>query len=264
MALTTNFQTGGTDIGGLFAPYITGGSLGSVAQVGTTGYQVASAGNADLNVFFAALAHGSARGAIGYQTDGTDLSSLFASVGTTLYVVIEGSGSGTFTIPTDLPGGGGVTLTIQAWGGGGGGGNGSEEGGDIPVAGAIGGEGAYVRSTFTLTNANDLQTIAFSIGAGGAAQTTGNESVVSSGSFSMTTMTAGGGHGGNLTVAGTGGTASGGNAANQNGTTGAAAGITGVVSGDGSPYGGGGAAGAAGTGTGGHGKSGAIVFSITA
>jgi hypothetical protein len=258
MGITTGFQTAGTDLGSVFAPYITGGSLGAITPVGTTGYQVAGLGNADFNVVFAPLAHGTSHGSnVGYQTSGTDISSFFAAIGTTLYVIIESSGTGTFTLPTNLPASG-VTLTIEIWGGGGGGESGTG------LSEPAGGEGAYVRSTFALTTTNNGQTIAFSVGIGGVAVGgNGTESVVSSGSFALTTMTAGPGHGA-VSGPGAGGTASGGNASNTNGSAGTVAGITGTVPGDGSPHGGGGA-GESGNGASPArpGAAGAVVFAFT-
>ena len=157
---------------------------------------------------------------------------------------------GTFieTIPA-----GATTMTVEVWGGGGGGGQGS---GTVctPFRGGGGGSGGYSRTVLNVA-AFGGQTISYTVGAGGGPASNGNGSSVSSGSFSITTMTTTGGLLGTGAVShtngigGAGGTASGGNVANTTGTTGGngvaggsgGAGVTGV-NGNGNPGGSGGVA----------------------
>jgi hypothetical protein len=133
------------------------------------------------------------------------------------------AGAGLETIPTGYN-----TLTIEVWGGGGGGGlryiNGS-----IISGGGGGGGGGYSRTTVSVTGLGG-DTINYLVGAVGVAATNaGGASTVSSGTLSLTTITAnGGGLGGNAssgTVAGTGaagGTATGGTVVNTTGNAGSA------------------------------------------
>jgi hypothetical protein len=123
------------------------------------------------------------------------------------------------------------TLTIEVWGAGGGGG--ARFGDDTSDAGGGGGgSGGYCRTSISVTGAGG-QNINYQIGTGGVgtagAGTTGGFSNITSGSFTVATMTANGGVGGtaasSLTVAGNGGaggTASGGSVINTSGSVGSA------------------------------------------
>jgi hypothetical protein len=126
---------------------------------------------------------------------------------------------------------GASNLVIEGWGGCGAGGGGFSKvvGGETQESGGGGGgPGGYFRSSFALTSVNWGQTISAIIGAGCTpSQGIGQATVISSGTFSLSTMTGGGGlHGGNapsVTVGGTGsasGSGSGGNQANLTGGTG--------------------------------------------
>lgn len=116
------------------------------------------------------------------------------------------SGSGTEVVPT-----GATNVIIEENGGGVGGGNGITQSG-VPKTGYGGGSGAYCRSVYTCSGG---QTLAYVVGAGGAAETSGTASTVSSGTLAITTMTAASG------TSAQGGTASGGNQANTSGGAGA-------------------------------------------
>lgn len=156
-------------------------------------------------------------------------------------------------------------LIIEVWGNGNAGGTAGSVAG-----GGGGGAGGYSRSSFALTPSNWGQTINFS-----APVTNGSACSASSGTFTLTTMTANGGTvgGNNGAAGGAGGSAVGGTAANttggtggnHSGGTGGSGGtpITGTVTGDGSPYGGGGAGGNAPSGAGSSGAAGAVVFYYT-
>jgi hypothetical protein len=123
----------------------------------------------------------------------------------------------TETIPS-----GASTMTIEAWGSGAGGGVGAGTF-CVPIRGGGGGGGGYCR---TLVNVAAFggQTLSLTVGPAGTATNDGNPSTVSSGSFTLTTMTANGGKKGvNAPPAGAGGaggTAGGGTAANINGNAG--------------------------------------------
>jgi hypothetical protein len=226
--------------------YYRGGSLvpaGTVA--GTSGVQIATSGAIRLGDFRAVTAFGRT-----------------VNIRSTL-------GAGVETVPS-----GANSVVIEVWGGGGDGGNGATAtvgGCALQRPGGGAGGGGYSRSSYACSAG---QTINYTVGAESGAST------VSSGTLSVTTMTAnGGGNGGNAVggspgsngTAGTGGTASGGNQANTTGNSGAAgvpdcyggaggAGITGSESGDGSPYGAGGSGGL-GTGSNGtDGQQGRVVF----
>ena len=135
------------------------------------------------------------------------------------------SGSGTETVPNGYS-----TVEIEVWGGGGGGAQGA---GTLDTAqnGAGAGAGGYTRSGYAVSGG---ETLHWSVGSGGtggdtgagSAGTAGGNSVVSSGSLSITTMTGDGGQPG--TNAGTGfglgGSATGGNQANVAGGNGTAGG----------------------------------------
>jgi hypothetical protein len=155
-------------------------------------------------------------------------------------------GSFTETVPA-----GAVNVVIETWGGGGIGGNGSGTGCGIADGGGAG-AGGYCRSTYSCTSGQTLNLV---VGQGTTTVLAGTGSSVTSGTFSVTTMSAGvGTKGQNATLGGAGGaggTATGGNVNNTPGTNGDAAGA-----------GSGGAAGTAGVnggpaGAGGHGGSGA-------
>lgn len=128
--------------------------------------------------------------------------------------VYNASGSGTDTIPS-----GASTLTIEVFGASGAGG---AFGSGIGIGGG-GGSGGYARSTYDVSASNG-DTLDYSVGAAGSTPAgSGGNSTVSSGTFTVTTLTAnGGGGGGNGGIntpgaPGTGGSASGGNAVNDTG-----------------------------------------------
>lgn len=133
------------------------------------------------------------------------------------------SGSGTETIPP-----GATTLTVEVFGASGAGGNEWTDNQVFPPAtapGTGGGSGGLSRSVFNVSGKGG-ETLAYSVGAPGSATT------VSSGTFSLSTMTANSGGGGTSASSpgGTAGTASGGTAVNVSGTAGGwAAGGSGVV-----------------------------------
>lgn len=137
------------------------------------------------------------------------------------------AGSYTETIPEGFS-----TVTIEAWGGGGG--SGAYSGGTD--FGGGGGSGAYSRSSYNLNGAAGL-TISISVGVGGVAppvSADGGDTTVSSGTFSITSITAGGGvKGGDASIGvdgagGAGGTASGGNAQNTSGNAGQSGSLIGL------------------------------------
>ena len=146
--------------------------------------------------------------------------------------------SGNETIPK-----GASLVVIELWGGGGGGGRGSNL--CVGNDGGGGGSGAYVKKTIPLSSASWGKTIAYLVGIGGSVGAgpgtyggNGQASTVSSGTFTLSTLTAGGGggaSGGNLgPVEGAGGTASGGDV-NTSGNTNS----TSNYKGPGAPNGGG-------------------------
>lgn len=128
-----------------------------------------------------------------------------------------------------------TNVLIEVWGGSGGGGAGAGTPPSPPIQAGGGGaaSGAYVRSTYSVAGLGG-QTINLtvgSLGAGGSGPpndgTAGGNSTVSSGSFSLTTMTATGGaqglHAANSVTpgaAGIGGAATGGNVINTSGNSG--------------------------------------------
>lgn len=134
------------------------------------------------------------------------------------------AGSGTETVPS-----GASNVVIEIWGGGGGGGGGD---GNITKGGGGGGAG-YARSSYACSGG---QTIAYTVGAGGSnagvnngAGFAGTQSSASSGTLSITTMTAHGGAGGtgDGSANSNGGSASGGNQANATGGQGLSSGTGG-------------------------------------
>ena len=144
------------------------------------------------------------------------------SASNTITRVYQTPGTGLETIPNGY-----TTLTIEVWGGpaGGGDGNGSFGGGG-------GASGAYARSTYSVTGLGG-DTINFTVGTGGVADTAGTQSTVTSGTLAVTTMTclpglpgqaAGGSSAGN---GGLGQAATGGNVVNQTGNNGGGGGIGG-------------------------------------
>lgn len=140
--------------------------------------------------------------------------------------------AGTFTesIPS-----GATTMEIEVNGASAGGGAGSGTGCGAHGGGG-GGAGGYSKTILNVASANG-QTISVTVGAAGSSAGAGGASIVSSGSFALTTMTGNGGSPGvtgGLGTGGAGGTASGGNTTN---TTGASGGTGGA----GNPGGAGGA-----------------------
>lgn len=136
------------------------------------------------------------------------------------------AGSGVETIPV-----GASYVAIEAWGGPGGGNKGSGTG-CAAVYGPGGASGGYSYSTYAVGSANG-QTIDYVVGAlGSALGGAGTLSSVSSGTFTLATMTANGGGGGSTGgSAGTGGvpgTASGGNTTNTTGNAGVNGNSTGL------------------------------------
>lgn len=129
------------------------------------------------------------------------------------------AGSGTETIPVGY-----TTVTIEAWGASAGGNVAYLVGGTS--GGGGGGSGGYCKSVLSVSGLGG-QTMTYVVGAAGAVAFNGAASTVTAGTFSMTTMTAGGGNTGtaasSLAVAGTGGTggtASGGATVNTPGNPG--------------------------------------------
>jgi hypothetical protein len=153
-------------------------------------------------------------------------------------------GTGLIAIPAGATG-----VTIQVWGAGGGGGYGFlgeiAPGEPEVFPGGGGGSGGYSKTVLTLT-AQDGKTINYRVGTGGPNGTAfapngepGTFSNVSSGTYTITTMTANGGNGGDsgqFANQGAGGTATGGNTTNTTGNGGAfftqtgAAGVAGDAS----------------------------------
>jgi hypothetical protein len=142
---------------------------------------------------------------------------LFVGGGTSAVTYDFTSGTAVVVIPTAV-----TTLTLELWGAGGGSG----------LLGGGGGAGGYSRSQFTVTS-NAGQTINYQIGNAGndgpdifTSASPGGASQVTSGTFSLTTMTCNGGTGGGSFnaggFAGSGGTATGGSQANTTGANGTA------------------------------------------
>lgn len=136
------------------------------------------------------------------------------------------SGSGTVTIPT-----GATTLTIELVAGGGG----SSDSGYTASYAAGAGGGSYCRSVYTVSSAWG-QTINYSVGPPGSHNINNNglngqPCTATSGTFTITAMTANGG--GGAAANGAGGTATGGNAVNATGSTGTNLGAGGLAPNDG-------------------------------
>jgi hypothetical protein len=110
----------------------------------------------------------------------------------------------TFAIPT-----GATTMTVEIWGGSGGGGIGD----GFTTPGAGGGSGGYSKTIATVTG-HGTQTMNYTVG--GVSGT----SSVSTGTFTIATMTASGGTAAVGTTPGSGGTASGGTSTNTSGNAG--------------------------------------------
>lgn len=117
------------------------------------------------------------------------------------------TGSGLVTAPS-----GATNVIIAVWGGGAGGRLGYVDE-SIPEDGAGGGAGGYSQTSVAITAG---QTLNYSVGAGGASNSAGGNSSCSSGSKSITTMTANG------APSNSGGTASGGTTTNTTGASGGA------------------------------------------
>lgn len=128
------------------------------------------------------------------------------------------------TIPTGF-----TTCLIEVWAGGGGGGVSFGSTGAMTLTGGGGGgSGGYSRTSITVTG-HGGDTLNYSVGSGGAVGFTGVGSSVSSGTFSLTTLTTNPGVFGTSatsTIApgtgGAGGTATGGTIVNTNGNAGSA------------------------------------------
>lgn len=155
------------------------------------------------------------------------------NIGSGITSVPFDSGSGNWTVPS------GVTcVVIEGWGGGGGGGGGNNAGGG--TAGSGGGGGGYFRKTIKVTPGDS---IAYSVGAGGAAGIEGNPGTNGTAGGTTTiaggTYTANGGAAGQTASTGTpaGGTASGGDT-NTTGSSGGGAVSNVGGTGGGSPNGG--------------------------
>ena len=160
---------------------------------------------------------------------------------------------------------GATEAVIEGWGPGGTGGEGDSviiSGSSHPYGGGGGGGGGYLKKTIALTSADWGKTIAISSTNGTSAATT-----ISSGTFSLSTLTANPGNGGFAAVGedggtgGTGGAASGGdvNTTGNSGGTGSAShagsGAAGITGTNGGPYG---AGGLAGLGSGSFGQTGQV------
>jgi hypothetical protein len=171
----------------------------------------------------ARLASGTANSSTYLRGDQTwaSISGGYSGPNATVYA----SGSGTFTIPSGI-----TRLKVTVIGGGGGGGNRTDGGGG-------GGGGAAIKWLTSVTPGN---TLAYSVGAGGAADNTGSTSSVSSGTQSITTISATGGTSSTGIGCGVGGAGSGGDL-NISGNAGAYRGYNDGNSGGGSLYAGGGA-----------------------
>jgi hypothetical protein len=132
--------------------------------------------------------------------------------------LVTGAGAGTENIPAGY-----TTLTCEVWGGTGHGGASFFSGGNFSGGGGSG-SGGYSRTVISVSGAGG-QTINWTNGAAGGA--TGGTSIVSSGTFTIPTMTANGSVAGGAApglgaggTGGAGGTASGGNQVNTTGNTG--------------------------------------------
>ena len=133
--------------------------------------------------------------------------------------LVTAAGGGTETIPSGY-----TTLTLEIWGATGKGGLSFSSGGNFSGGGGSA-SGSYAKSVISVAGQGG-KTINWTCGAAGGTQ--GGSTIITSGTLTLTTMTAPGGkQGGNapsLAVAGTGGapggTATGGTAVNLNGNTG--------------------------------------------
>jgi len=267
---TTNWYTPTTtNIGGGMYLNITrtGGSTGinfsaaqgswtNITNSGLTVALTALVGNYSVNGTYQISSNSS-----GTQLVTSGTISLSKNITSLLRIYTSGSGA-TETIPV-----GATNVIIEVWGSGGGG-AGQQGAGSLIHDGGGGGAAGYCRTSKTLTSANWGQTLHYTVGAQSIVTGNGNASSASSGTLSITTMTANGGSGTTTNAGGAGGTASGGTAANVTGNAGnsyangsaGGTGTTGTVSGDGSPYG------AGGHGTSGSGSKGgtaAVVFYYT-
>jgi len=120
------------------------------------------------------------------------------------------TGSGNFIVPCGV-----TSITVKCWGGGG---AGQGDNTNNTIGGGGGGSGAYCTSTIAVTPG---QSIAYSVGTGGTANSTSTFNASQNGTAStFGTLSAGGGAGGNGAVGGAGGVASGGTT-NTNGANGA-------------------------------------------
>ena len=255
MAITSNIQSGGTDIGTFYAPLATSGSLGTTSRAAQTNIQ--SAGS-DLNTVFAPVTQGTAR-AVNPNILGlpgpANISTFFANITTAAYT-FNGPSNGTFVLPT-LPAGASGNMFILLAGSGGGGGGGFATGAKCPILknGGGGGGGGAVWGRYAISNTNNGQTFGYNIGAPGArgnfvaCNTAGTASVVGTtsnviqnGTFTLTTANlianGGGGGGGapNISAngtAGAGGTASGGPTGANGNITGTSAATNSVTGGAG-------------------------------
>lgn len=152
-----------------------------------------------------------------------------AAAGANVHDITE-AGTGSITIPGSV-----TSVTIQVWGAGGGGGFSiltSQYNGYVleivELPGGGGGGGGYSKSVIALTGADTGKTILYVVGAGGGGGSLGEatgggggQSLVYSGTYSLTSLAANGGNGGSSGeyggAQGTGGTASGGNTTNTTG-----------------------------------------------
>jgi hypothetical protein len=125
------------------------------------------------------------------------------------------AGSFTFTIPT-----GATTLTLEAWGPSG---AGSTAGG----GGGGGGSGGYCKTIITVSG-DGGETINYTVGILGTTSSAATNSTVTSGTFSLTTITAGAGGNASGSTAGAAGTATGGTTTNTAGNAGVAGGSGGT------------------------------------
>lgn len=119
------------------------------------------------------------------------------------------SGTAVETIPTGF-----TTMTVEIWGGTGGG---SDATPGVPGGG--GASGAYSKTTISVSGLGG-QNINYTVGNQGGPAGNGAASIVSSGTFAITTMTANGGNGATGNTGGTGNSATGGTVTNTSGNSG--------------------------------------------
>jgi len=130
-------------------------------------------------------------------------------------------GTATETIPAGV-----TSCTIEIFGGSAGGGNGTGSGGTF-TGGGGGGSGGYSRTVVSVSG-HSTQTMQYTVGAAGTTNGSGGLSQVTSGTFTLTTLTANGGAAGGVAspgvggAGGAGGAATGGTAANTSGNAGTA------------------------------------------